>query len=67
MVVYGLLMKLCNILDISPNFLFETLFDNKETLPFNNEILIKYLKLSDDNKKFIDNIITHIYNMERKR
>lgn len=67
MVVYGLLMKLCNILDISPNFLFETLFDNKETLPFNNEILIKYLKLSDDNKKFIDNIITHIYNIERKR
>lgn len=67
MVVYGLFMKLCNILDISPNFLFETLFDNKETLPFNNEILIKYLKLSDDNKKFIDNIITHIYNMERKR
>lgn len=67
MVVYGLLMKLCNILDISPNFLFETLFDNKETLPFNNEILIKYLKLSDDTKKFIDNIITHIYNMERKR
>ena len=53
MVVYGLLMKLCNILDISPNFLFETLFDNKETLPFNNEILIKYLKLSDDNKKFL--------------
>ncbi len=67
MAVYGLLMKLCNILDISPNFLFETLFDNKETLPFNNEILIKYLKLSDDNKKFVDNIITHIYNIERKR
>lgn len=67
MVAYGLLMKLCNILEISPNFLFETLFDNKETLPFNNEILIKYLKLSDDNKKFIDNIITHIYNIERKR
>lgn len=63
----GLLIKLCNILEISPNYLFENLFINKDILPFNNDILIQYFKLSDDNKKFVNTIITHIYNMERKR
>lgn len=60
-------MKLCNILEVSPNYLFETLFDEKKSTPLDNEILVQYLKLSDTNKKFIDNIITHIYNMERKK
>ncbi len=60
-------MKLCNILEVSPNYLFETLFDEKKSTPLDNEILVQYLKLSDTNKKFIDNIITHIYNIERKK
>lgn len=65
--MYGLLMKLCNILEVSPNYLFETLFDEKKSAPLDNEILVQYLKLSDTNKKFIDSIITHIYNIERKK
>lgn len=60
-------MKLCNILEVSPNYLFETLFDEKKSAPLDNEILVQYLKLSDTNKKFIDSIITHIYNIERKK
>ncbi|HJJ18551.1 MAG TPA: hypothetical protein OIM61_04700 [Clostridiaceae bacterium] len=60
-------MKLCNILEVSPNYLFETLFDEKKSTPLDNEILVQYLKLSDTNKKFIDSIITHIYNIERKK
>ena len=56
-----------NILEVSPNYLFETLFDEKKSTPLDNEILVQYLKLSDTNKKFIDNIITHIYNIERKK
>lgn len=65
--MYGLLIKLCNILEVSPNYLFETLFDSKNSTPLDNEIIIQYLKLSDTNKKLIDNIITHIYNIERRK
>ena len=63
----GLLIKLCNILEISPNYLFGTLFNSTEEVPFNNDILIQYLKLSKTNREFVDSIITHMYNIERKK
>lgn len=63
----GLLLKLCNVLEVSPNYLLSDLFASTSETPFNDDILIRYLKLSDKNKKFVDNIVNHVYNMERKK
>lgn len=35
------------------------------TLP--SDMVIKYLKLSPDNKKFIDDVVDYIYNVQKRR
>ena len=66
-----LIIDICNILDITPNYIFnKTLKINK----LNNDLeiidsktLIYYEKLKDDNKNFVKNTIKHLYNMQKKR
>lgn len=69
--MFGLLLKICNILELTPNYIFETLFDDDNktnSLSFDNDdVLVQYLKLSTDNKNLVDNIITHIYKLQKKR
>ena len=69
MEVFGLIIKICKILEISPNYIFEDLYDNQvsqtPTLP--SDMVIKYLKLSPDNKKFIDDVVDYIYNVQKRR
>ena len=63
----GLIIKICKILKVSPNYIFEDLYDNQDSQPssLSSDMLIKYLKLSQDNKKFIDNIVDYIYNIQK--
>lgn len=69
MEVFGLIIKICKILEVSPNYIFEDLYDNQvsqtPTLP--SDMVIKYLKLSPDNKKFIDDVVDYIYNVQKRR
>lgn len=69
MVVFGLLLKICNILEVTPNYIFETLFDydNSKQNLLSDEILIKYYKLSSNNRQFINSIINHIYNIQKRK
>lgn len=66
-----LLLDICNILDITPNYIFNKalnvneLNDNLDVI--DSQTLIYYKKLKDDNKQFINNAIRHLYNMQKKR
>ena len=61
-----LILDICNILDVSPNYLLnKTKKDNLEILPL--ETSLTYLKLCDENKNFINNAIAHLYAMQKKR
>ena len=59
--------RVIKILKVSPNYIFEDLYDNQDSQPssLSSDMLIKYLKLSQDNKKFIDNIVDYIYNIQK--
>ena len=65
-----LLIDICNALDVAPNFIFENAIATNasntiSTLP--DDILINYLKLKDENKKFVEQTINHLYSMQKKR
>ena len=63
------IIDICNLLEISPNYLFKDVVkntnDNLDVLP--QEISVQYLKLKEDNKSFVNNTIKHLYSMQRKR
>ena len=60
-----LIIYICNVLDITPNFIFGNLIKNKndtvDILP--SETAITYLKLKDENKSFVNQTIEHFYTM----
>ena len=64
-----LIINICNILDISPNYIFNKTINNSndsnDILPF--DISLNYLKLKDENKKFVNDTIKHLYSMQIKR
>ncbi len=66
-----LIIDICNILNVSPNFIFkhsiksEKLEDNIDII--DPELLIYYSKLKDENKTFVNQTIMHLYGMQKKR
>ena len=64
-----LLIDICNVLGISPNYIFNKLIKNNndsiDILP--TESNIEYLKLKPDNKEFVKQTINHLYTMQNKR
>ena len=64
-----LIIDICNVLDISLNYIFNKLVKNSndsiDILP--TELNIEYLKLKSDNKEFVNQTIKHLYSMQNKR
>ena len=64
-----LIIDICNVLDISPNYIFSKLIKNNndsiDILPVESNI--EYLKLKPDNKEFVKQTINHLYSMQNKR
>lgn len=64
-----LIIDICNILDVTPNYIFDNVINNNNNnisvLP--DEITTIYLKLKDENKEFVNSTITHLYDMQKKR
>ena len=66
-----LLIKICNALDISPNYVFGNIIKNSdnnsniEVLP--DEVLISYLKLNDETKTLVNNLINDLYMIQKNR
>lgn len=65
----SLMIEICNILDVSPNNIFGNTVKNSNdsTNVLSNELSFSYLKLNSENKKFVDNTISHLYSMQNKR
>ena len=65
----SLIIDICNILDVTPNYIFNGSINNSndcfDVLPA--EISTTYLKLKDDNKSFVNQTINHLYSMQVKR
>lgn len=65
----SLIINICNVLDVSPNYIFNGTIDNSNdsfnVLPI--ETCSTYLKLKDDNKNFVNHTINHLYAMQNKR
>ena len=65
----SLIIDICNILDVTPNYIFGTTIKNaNDTLDvIPSEILSTYLKFKPENKEFIGNTIRHLYSMQSMR
>lgn len=65
----SLIIEICNILDVSPNYIFGNTVNNSNDYlnVLSNEESYTYLKLNNENKKFIDTTISHLYAMQNKR
>lgn len=65
----SLIVDICNLLEVTPNYIFGNTINNSNnsvtSIP--NEMSIEYLKLNEDNKKFIQKTIKHLYSMQKKR
>ena len=66
---FSLMISICNVLDITPNYLFSDFIKNKnDSVNFiDKDILITYLKLKPQSKEFIDDAITRVYNIQKMR
>lgn len=66
-----LILDICDYLDVTPNFIFNNAInidEKKDNINFlSQETLITFSKLKDENKEFVNHIITHLYNMQKKR
>ena len=65
----SLIIDICNVLDVTPNYVFNTTINNSnDTVDvFSVETSSIYLKLKSDNKKFVENTIKHLYSMQTQR
>ncbi len=65
----SLIIDICNALDVTPNYVFNTTINNSnDTVDvFSVETSSIYLKLKSDNKKFVENTIKHLYSMQTQR
>lgn len=66
-----LIIDICNILEISPNYVFNKALDMKK-LNDNINVLdpqtsIYYEKLKYENQAFVNETIKHLYNMQKNR
>lgn len=66
-----LIMDICNILDVTPNYIFNKVLKEKDlndTIEaIDPNLLIIYTKLKEENKEFVNQTISHLYNMQKKR
>lgn len=66
---FSLMIAICNTLDITPNYIFSDFISSKndtiETI--DQDILLTYLKLKPQSKKFVDDAINQIYNIQKHR
>ena len=64
-----LIIDICNVLDVTPNYIFDKLIknvnDSIDILPVESNI--EYLKLKPNNKEFVKQTINHLYSMQTKR
>ncbi len=62
-----LIIDICNLLEVSPNYIFGDTIDNSNNaisvIP--DEVYVDYLKLNEDNKKFVQNTIKHLCCMQK--
>lgn len=65
----SLIIDICNALDVTPNYIFNTTINNSNDIVdiFSAETSSIYLKLKSDNKKFVENTIKHLYSMQTQR
>lgn len=68
-----LLLNICNILDITPNTLFIDAFNKDNEAKDNiipiekHSVFLKYSKLTESNKNFIDSAITHLFDEQTRK
>lgn len=64
------IIDICNILDISPNYIFNKSLNIKDLdnniSVLDSQTLIYYEKLKLENKKFVYETIRHLYNMQKR-
>jgi len=58
----SLIIDICNVLDVTPNYIFSGSFTALDTSI--NDIPSSYLKLNDENKSFVNQTIEHLYHMQ---
>ena len=65
----SLIIEICNILEVSPNYILGNTIKNSNDSSnvLSNELSYAYLKLNNENKKFVNNTIKHLYSMQNKR
>lgn len=63
------LLSICETLDISTNFIFDGILASKNDSinSMDTEVLLTYLKLQDESKDYINDTITFLYNLQKKR
>ena len=65
-----LIIDICNILDITPNYIFDKALNinklNNSINIIDSQTLIYYEKLKTENKEFVNETIKHLYNMQKK-
>ena len=66
---FPLLISLCNGLDITPNYIFADFFSssNDSLTLIDKDVLLTYMKLNDESKKFVNSVITQIYKIQTRR
>lgn len=66
-----LIIDICNILEITPNYIFNKTLDinklNETINTLDSQTLIYYEKLKPENQEFVTQTIKHLYNMQKKR
>lgn len=67
----SLILNICNILDVTPNYIFSETLTNTTSSDIvdilDPETSIAYLKLKKENKDFVSKTINHLYFMQKKR
>ena len=65
----SVLIKICNALDIAPNYVFKDVTNTKnnniDILP--NDVSISYLKLGTESKQLANTIIKELYNIQKSQ
>lgn len=66
---FSLMLSICDALDVTPNYIFSDFISSKndtiETI--DKDVLLIYLKLKPQSKKFINNAIYEVYNIQKQR
>ena len=66
---FSLMISICNVLDITPNYIFTDFISSKnDTIEFaDKDVLLTYQKLKPQSKEFINDAIFKIYDIQKSR